>query len=150
MGERIKELRRAKGLTQQQFADRIGVKRNTIANYEIGRNDPVDSIVSLICREFGVSEEWLRTGSGDMFVAAPVSELDALAAKYPNMTHETYVLIEKLLSMSVEDQNVISGFMRKVVSGFMPDVDNHSRQDLHAELDRRIDEEKEAEARSEV
>ena len=150
MGERIKELRRAKGLTQQQFADRIGVKRNTIANYEIGRNDPVDSIVSLICREFGVSEEWLRTGSGDMFVAAPVSELDALAAKYPNMTHETYFLIEKLLSMSVEDQNVISGFMRKVVSGFMPDVDNHSRQDLHAELDRRIDEEKEAEARSEV
>ena len=55
-------------MTQQEFADRIGIKRNTIANYETGRNDPVDSVVSLICREFNVNENWLRTGEGDMFI----------------------------------------------------------------------------------
>jgi transcriptional regulator with XRE-family HTH domain len=67
MGERIRLLRKALNLTQQEFADRIGVKRNTIAQYEIGRNEPIDSILSLICREFDVNEEWLRTGSGPMF-----------------------------------------------------------------------------------
>ena len=67
MGERIRLLRKALNLTQQEFADRIGVKRNTIAQYEIGRNEPIDSILSLICREFDVNEEWLRTGSGEMF-----------------------------------------------------------------------------------
>lgn len=67
MKDRIKKLRKSLDLTQQEFANRIGVKRNTIATYEIGRNQPVDSIVSLICREFGVREEWLRTGEGEMF-----------------------------------------------------------------------------------
>ena len=74
MGERIKELRKYLGLTQQEFADRIGIKRNSIANYEIGRNDPVESIVHLIVREFNVSEQWLRTGEGDMFVTRPPDE----------------------------------------------------------------------------
>ena len=68
MGERIKELRKFLGLTQQEFAKRLGIKRNTIANYEVGRNDPIDAIVTLICREFGVSEEWLRTGEGEMII----------------------------------------------------------------------------------
>ena len=68
MKERIRKLRRSLDMTQQEFADRIGIKRNTIANYENGRNDPVDSVVSLICREFNVNENWLRTGEGDMFV----------------------------------------------------------------------------------
>ena len=67
MGNRIKELRQALGLTQQEFADRIGVKRGAIANYEIGRNAS-DTSVALICREFGVSEHWLRTGEGEMFI----------------------------------------------------------------------------------
>ena len=69
MHERIKELRKALGLTQQEFADRIGIKRNTIAQYEIGRNEPIDAVVTLLCREFRVSETWLRTGEGEMFQA---------------------------------------------------------------------------------
>lgn len=68
MKERIKEIRKKLDLTQQEFADRIGIKRNTIANYETGRNDPVNSVISLICREFSVSEEWLRYGTGEMFM----------------------------------------------------------------------------------
>lgn len=67
MNERIKELRKALGLTQQELADRIGVKQNTIAQYEIGRNTPINSVVSLICKEFNVSEDWLRNANGDMF-----------------------------------------------------------------------------------
>lgn len=68
MRERIKSLRKALGLTQQEFADKLGVKRGGIANYEIGRNEPADSVISLICREFDVNEEWLRSGSGEMFI----------------------------------------------------------------------------------
>lgn len=67
MEERIKELRKALGLTQQKFADAIGVKQNTVAQYEIGRNPPTDTVITLICREFHVSEAWLRTGEGEMF-----------------------------------------------------------------------------------
>ena len=67
MNERLKKLRKTLDLTQQKFADKIGVKQNTIAQYEMGRNTPIDSIVSLICREFNVNEKWVRYGEGDMF-----------------------------------------------------------------------------------
>lgn len=68
MNERLKKLRKALNLTQQEFADKIGIKRNSFANYETGRNTPMDAIIVSICREFNVSEEWLRNGVGDMFL----------------------------------------------------------------------------------
>jgi HTH-type transcriptional regulator / antitoxin PezA len=67
MGDRIKVLRQSLGLTQQEFADRIGIKRGAIANYEIGRNIS-DVVINSICRTFNVNEHWLRTGEGEMFV----------------------------------------------------------------------------------
>lgn len=67
MNERIKKLRKALGLTQQEFANKIGIKRNSLANYETGRNIPLDAILLSICREFNASEDWLRNGSGNMF-----------------------------------------------------------------------------------
>lgn len=68
MKDRIKKLRKELDLTQQEFADRIGIKRNSYANYETGRNTPIDAILISICREFNVNEEWLRTGQGEMFI----------------------------------------------------------------------------------
>lgn len=68
MKERIKTLRNALGLTQQEFADKLGIKRATIGNYEAGRNIPVDSVISLICDRCRVSENWLRYGTGKMFI----------------------------------------------------------------------------------
>lgn len=68
MNERLKKLRRSLELTQQEFADRIGIKRNSFANYETGRNTPIDAIIVSICREFNVNEDWLRNGTGEMFL----------------------------------------------------------------------------------
>lgn len=68
MNERIKLLRNTLQMTQQEFADRIKVKRNTVATYEMGRSVPSDSAIALICKEFSVNETWLRTGTGDMFL----------------------------------------------------------------------------------
>lgn len=69
MKERIKELRKSFGITQQEFADKLGLKRNTIATYEIGKAVPSDRVVSDLCNKYNVNEEWLRTGEGEMFVA---------------------------------------------------------------------------------
>lgn len=75
MHERIRKLRKHLDLTQQEFADRLSVKRGAIANYEIGRNEPTDAVISLICREFNVNEEWLRNGIGEMFVELDKEDL---------------------------------------------------------------------------
>lgn len=62
--ERIKEIRKDAGLTQEKFAQKIGLKRNTIATYETGKSEPMDNIIFSICREFNINEEWLRHGTG--------------------------------------------------------------------------------------
>ncbi len=69
MNERIKELRKSLGITQQEFADKLGLKRNTIATYEIGKAVPSDRVVSDLCNKYNVNEEWLRTGEGKMFIS---------------------------------------------------------------------------------
>ncbi len=74
MKDRIKKIRKSFGLTQQEFADRIGIKRGGVANYEVGRNEPADSVISLICREFNINEQWIRRGTGEMFVTMEMDE----------------------------------------------------------------------------
>ena len=67
LGERIKEVRTNKGLTQEQFSGKIGLSRNYVARIEIGERLPSDRTIKDICREFGVDELWLRTGIGEAY-----------------------------------------------------------------------------------
>ena len=67
MKERIAVLRKTLGLTQKQFGEQIGVQRGTIANYELGRNIPTETVRLMICRAYGVRREWLETGEGEIF-----------------------------------------------------------------------------------
>lgn len=109
MKERIRKLRRMLDLTQQAFGERIGIKRNTVANYETGRNEPVDSVVALICREFNVNEEWLRTGEGEMFNPEPSNEMDALASKF-SLSRAEQVFLEKYLKLKREERDNVFDF----------------------------------------
>lgn len=81
MNERLKKLRKSLDLTQQEFADKIGIARGNIGAYEVGKNAPSDAVISLICKtDFSrgrVNEKWLRTGEGgddNMFIEAPRDE----------------------------------------------------------------------------
>ena len=67
MKERIKKIRKDAGLTQESFAQRLGIKRNTVATYETTHKIPMDTIITSICREFNINETWLRTGDGEMY-----------------------------------------------------------------------------------
>lgn len=115
MKERIRKLRRTLDLTQQSFGERIGIKRNTVANYETGRNEPVASVISLICREFNVSEKWLRTGEGEMFQSTQKNELDALIKRY-NLTAADKFLIENYLELKPDSKKAIIDFIMNIAT----------------------------------
>ena len=89
IGDRIKKIRKSLDLTQEAFASRIGSVQNTITGYESGRRNPSAPVISLICKEFNVNEEWLRNGTGEMFNPEPCDELDSLADKF-NLSHGEY------------------------------------------------------------
>lgn len=157
MNNRIKKVRKALDLTQQQFADSIGVKRNTVATYELGRSEPSNAAISLICKTFSVNEEWLRTGEGEMFDPKASDAMEALA-KERGLSHGAYIAIEKFLNLKPELQDGIIGYFMEVAAALnsddipasSPAMPGVTPEDLHAELDRQIAEEKEATAESEV
>ena len=101
IGERIKAVRKHFKLTQAEFGERIGVKGNTIATYEIGRNAPVDAIFSLLCREYGVNEIWLRSGEGEMFQA--MNEDEELAAYLGDVMNDETASFRLRLTMEMKN-----------------------------------------------
>lgn len=122
MKDRIKKVRKAVGLTQQAFADKLGIRQNTVALYEMGRSGVSDGMITSICREFNVNETWLRTGEGDMFrkrtdnevltefAADMVFEADdsfkkAIITTFAKMDDETWDLFEKWARRFLEQFN---------------------------------------------
>lgn len=66
MNERIKQLRKSLKMSQEQFGERLGIKKSSLSLVENGRNNVSDQLFRSICREFQINEEWLRNGTGPM------------------------------------------------------------------------------------
>jgi transcriptional regulator with XRE-family HTH domain len=111
---RIKQIRKEKGLTQVEFGEKIGVKGNTVTNYETGLRKPTDAVILSICREFSVNEEWLRTGEGDMFIIPE----DDTAALVSNLLEEPDDEFHQLVLELVRTYEQLSPDSRKVLREF--------------------------------
>ena len=82
IGERVDIVIRQSGLNKTRFAERLRLSQQFISSICSGVKQPSDRTVTDICREFGVSESWLRTGDGPMFVAqSPDEQITAYVAK---------------------------------------------------------------------
>ena len=81
-GERIREVRKALGLTLEKFGDKLGVKKNTLSALERGVNGLTDQMAKAICREYNVSYDYLIYGEGDPFDDLPQTVLDELCIQY--------------------------------------------------------------------
>lgn len=68
MNERIKALRKVLGMSQDIFAEKLGLTKNYISLIENGNRNLSEQSVKVLCREFNVNEEWLRNGTGEMFL----------------------------------------------------------------------------------
>ena len=82
MKERIKKIRESLGLSQKEFSERIHIGSSTLAMLETGDRKIKDIHISLICTEFNVNENWLRTGEGPMFRETPSATIDKLAQEF--------------------------------------------------------------------
>ena len=75
MNVRIENIRKHLGLSRVAFGNRIGVSGDVINNLERGRVEIKDHVIKLICNEFDVNEEWLRNGTGEMFIEMDKEDL---------------------------------------------------------------------------
>lgn len=117
MKDRIKELRKTLGLTLEEFGARLGVKKTTISRIENGVNSITDQMFTSICREYNVNEEWLRTGTGEMF--APLTRSEAIArfaGELMKDEEESFrrQLIEVLAQLDEKEWEVLEGIAKKL------------------------------------
>lgn len=96
MNQRIKDVRKALGLTQEDFAARLGLTRGAITNIEFNKTEPKPLLVQLICKEFNVNEFWLRTGEGEMFIRK--TRNDELAEFFGQLSQEDDSFKKRLIS----------------------------------------------------
>lgn len=129
MKDRIKKIRKSLDLTQQEFADRIGVKRNSYANYEIGRNIPIDAIILSICREFNVNETWLRTGEGEMFNKVKTMDIAHRHFDYlmENASYQKKAVLSALIEMMYSFPDDKWDYVFKQFEACLKDAKNDSK-----------------------
>ncbi len=114
INQRIKKLRKVLDLTQQAFADRLGISRGNIATYETREGSPGNSVIALICREFGVNEAWLRTGDGEMFIKSPNTALEELAVDF-HLEPFDEALVEEYLHLTPDRRKAVRAFFYRVL-----------------------------------
>jgi transcriptional regulator with XRE-family HTH domain len=127
MNGRIRTVRIALGLTQQEFADRLKLKSgNTFSMIERGKNPLTEQNIEMICTPnrmkegYTVNAEWLRTGKGNMFITPSSTEgrpkllvngkeippeEEELVAIYRRLTPSNRVIAVKQIDVLLESQN---------------------------------------------
>lgn len=117
MEERIKAVRKALGLTQNEFGEKIGVKGNTVTGYETGARLPSDAVIMLICTTFNVNEDFLRSGEGEMFIPLTRNQViaDYVGKVMKDETAEFQkFIIELMSSLPVECWETIEAKAREI------------------------------------
>lgn len=144
MNKRIKALRKALHLTQVEFGKKLGVKGNTITNYETGLRNASESVIFSICREFNVNEEWLRNGTGEMFKSAATgnSIIDKIATEYALDNFQRKLVLE-YLNLTPLQKDAVKAFLDKLYSSTENELTEPSKfadvssAELIAELSKR-------------
>lgn len=101
LGRRIKQIRKENGdLTQTEFAEKLGSTLGAISKYEVDRVTPNDVFIQHLCKLFSVSEHWLKTGEGEMYV--PVTEDDKFAEALGSLLISENEQIKEIITKAME------------------------------------------------
>ena len=144
--ERIKQVRKSLNLTLDAFGARVGVKKAAMSNIENGSRGVTDQMRRSICREFGVNENWLLTGEGEMFLEPLTQQLESIYQRH-SLTPEDKIMVEEFLSLSPETRREILKYVSRVADR-LRDQDAERRRQRAEELAWQLEFQEEAEENS--
>jgi transcriptional regulator with XRE-family HTH domain len=120
IGERIEILRKDLSMSRRVFGEKLGVSESVIVNIEydrLKRPDQKESLYKLICKEFNVNEEWLRTGNGEMFIPLTRDQLITDFAADLIMENDTFKkrLVEALAKLDENEWEVLEKLAESLI-----------------------------------
>lgn len=114
-GERIREVRKALGLTLEKFGEKIGMKKNSVSQLENGKNSVTEQVVKAICREYNVDYMWLTTGDGEMFIDTDDDFIERIDRIMVGEDEARKSLFKFMLELSDEDIAALDRLMKKAI-----------------------------------
>ena len=116
INERIRALRKELGMNQTEFAERIALSQSHLTSVELGKKSVTDRTIKLICVEFGISEDWLRTGKEPMFVEIDEEDKFSQAFAAASMEEDDFAkaLLIEYMSLSKEDREVVKQMILRI------------------------------------
>lgn len=120
MNERIKQLRAAVGLNQRDFSQKTKIGHSTLAMFETGQRIPKDIHIAQICQAFNVNEEWLRNGTGEMFLETDSTIVSQLSSEYGLDAFET-VILKGFLKLKPEQREFLKDRIKDMLSDILDD-----------------------------
>ncbi len=114
MNLRLKQIREHFGLSQDEMAQRLNLGQSSYSHLEVGRRKIIDRTVVLICNEFNVNENWLRTGNGEIFRNVEDNTLAELVNEY-NLDKLGTSILKVALGLTKEQKIVLYEIAQKLV-----------------------------------
>lgn len=125
MKSRFKELRKELKLTQEEFAEKIGLSRSYINLIEMGKKIPADRTIKDICRTFNVNYSWMDTGEGNMFLPAINEEADYVSELLEDVENPLYDLIKAIMKTYLEADER----QKDAIKSFAKDLINNTKKE---------------------
>lgn len=116
LNERLKIIRKSLSLSQESFGKKLGVTGTAVSRIEIGNRSVTEQMVLAVCREFNVREEWLRNGTGEMFLDFTEDEFSKAAAM---LSGDVFVrsLIVEYWKLDDDSKKLFRNFIHKLSDG---------------------------------
>lgn len=115
INEKIKKVRKALSLSQEEFGKRLGVTKTAICAIENGRRNLTSQMETSIYREFNVNPEWLHHSQGEMFIETDASIIDKMVSTY-HLDPMAKKMLELFVSLTEPQQKAITGYMTALVT----------------------------------
>lgn len=117
MNERVRVVRKAMKLNQNEFSKKLGITPTAISRIERGERRITDRLIMSICREFGINEQWLRTGDGEMLDLTRDGAIKQLVKKY-ELSSKDQRILEIYFSLPESYQNTFMDFIDKFIEAY--------------------------------
>lgn len=123
VGNRVKTVRKALGISQEKFGNQIGISKVAISDIENEKTSLTERNARSICREFNVDYFWLTEGTGEMFIEFPDVAIDMIVDDY-KLDETDRILIETYLNASADERKYLKSFLQT----FAKNLENTKRE----------------------
>lgn len=116
--DRLLAVRRLWGMTQKELGEILGVTSSTVSFFELGKSNPNQTYLMLLCLKFDINMDWLLTGKLPM-MKSNSNSLKQLAQEL-SLSDSEMLLIRELLNLDADERRALFSSILEITKNLLP------------------------------